>query len=120
MNRRLLITERFETRMQDPSERGISKNKRDPASATDALQAALAERAQFLQERPHLQAYQNEIDRLLDKSGNHQGRLVVGRGRECVVNVVGIRRLRQIINRADLHRGHSRRDIAVARQHHCA
>ena len=77
MNRRLLITERFETRMQDPSERGILKNKRDPASATDALQAALAERAQFLQERPHLQAYQNEIDRLLDKSGNHQGRLAV-------------------------------------------
>ena len=77
MNRRLLITERFETRMQDPSERGISKNKRDPASATDALQAALAERAQFLRERPHLQAYQNEIDRLLDKSGNHQGRLAV-------------------------------------------
>ena len=77
MVRRLLIPERFETRMQDPSERDITIKKRDPASATDALQAALAERAQFLQERPHLQAYQNEIDRLLDKSGNHQGRLAV-------------------------------------------
>ena len=41
------------------------------------LQAALAERDRFLKQRPHMQAYQAEIDRVLDKSGNHQGRLLV-------------------------------------------
>ena len=37
----------------------------------------MVERARFLEERPHLQAYQREIDSLLEKSGNHQGRLAV-------------------------------------------
>ena len=63
--------------MQDDWEKEIGKQKRKPASATDILQTALAERDQFLKERPHMQAYQNEIDSLLDKSGSHQGRLAV-------------------------------------------
>lgn len=43
----------------------------------EKLQAALAEREQFLKRRPHMQAYQAEIDRVLDRSGNHEGRLAV-------------------------------------------
>jgi hypothetical protein len=38
---------------------------------------ALAERARFLERRPHMKEYQEEIDHLLDKSGSHQGRLAV-------------------------------------------
>ena len=41
------------------------------------LQAALAERERFLEHHPHLREYQAEIDRLLNKSGDHQGRLAV-------------------------------------------
>jgi len=41
------------------------------------LEAALAERDRFLEKRPHMKAYQEEIDNLLDKSGSHQGRLAV-------------------------------------------
>ena len=77
MHRWLLIPERFYTRMQDRWEQDFRNQKRGPASAMDLLQAALAERDQFLKERPHMQAYQDEIDSLLDKSGNHQGRLAV-------------------------------------------
>jgi hypothetical protein len=42
-----------------------------------ALQAALAERERFLARHPHMQAYQDQIDKVLDKSGSHQGRLAV-------------------------------------------
>lgn len=55
----------------------IQKKKRKPASKEEILQAALAERARFLEKRPHLKTYQKEIDKLLDKSGSHQGRLAV-------------------------------------------
>jgi len=63
--------------MQNHREGDIGKETRKPASTEEILQTALAERDQFLKERPHLQAYQNEIDSLLDKSGSHQGRLAV-------------------------------------------
>ena len=63
--------------MQNDCERDIRKRKREPDPTEKILQVALAERAQLLQDRPHLRAYQKEIDSLLDKSGNHQGRLAV-------------------------------------------
>lgn len=44
---------------------------------SQCLQAALAERERFLGHHPHLRTYQAEIDRVLDKSGDHQGRLAV-------------------------------------------
>ena len=47
------------------------------STPNEALQAALAERDQFLARRPHLKAYQDQIDKVLDKSGNHEGRLAV-------------------------------------------
>ncbi len=43
----------------------------------ECLQKALAERERLLARRPHLRAYQAEIDRLLDQSGNRQGRMAV-------------------------------------------
>jgi hypothetical protein len=47
----------------------------DPVNPT--LQQALAERERLLKRYPHLQTYQDEIDRLLDRSGNSQGRMAV-------------------------------------------
>ena len=41
------------------------------------LHTALRERDAFLQQHPHLKAFQNEIDTLLDKSGNSKNRLAV-------------------------------------------
>jgi hypothetical protein len=41
------------------------------------LEQALAERERFLEQHPHLRSYQAEVDRLLDSSGNHQGRMAV-------------------------------------------
>lgn len=41
------------------------------------LNTALAERERFLEHHPHLRTYQAEIDRVLDKSGDHQGRMAV-------------------------------------------
>jgi hypothetical protein len=55
----------------------MQKQRRKPASTEDILQVALADRARFLERRPHMKAYQKEIDSLLDKSGSHQGRLAV-------------------------------------------
>ena len=43
----------------------------------NALKTALKERDAFLQQHPHLKAFQNEIDTLLDKSGNRENRLAV-------------------------------------------
>ena len=43
----------------------------------DLLQSALEDRERFLQQHPGLRAYQAEIDRLLDNSGNSQGRMAV-------------------------------------------
>ncbi|WP_319523991.1 hypothetical protein [uncultured Desulfosarcina sp.] len=63
--------------MVNACESDIQKKKRKPASTEEILQAALAERARFLERRPHMKVYQKEIDKLLDKSGSHQGRLAV-------------------------------------------
>ena len=41
------------------------------------LQQALERRERFLQRRPHLRAYQAEIDRVLDMSGDCYGRMAV-------------------------------------------
>ena len=46
-------------------------------SSNEKLQMALAERERFLKHRPHMRAYQAQIDSILDKSGNHQSRLAV-------------------------------------------
>ena len=50
---------------------------RQPGTANERLQKAIAERNLFLEQHPHLGTFQAEIDRLLDKSGNHEGRLSV-------------------------------------------
>ena len=75
--RRLIYTKKAPERMQNYGGGDIGERKRKPASTEEILRAALAERDQFLEKRPHMQAYQDEIDTLLDKSGNHQGRLMV-------------------------------------------
>lgn len=46
-------------------------------TAQHRLQKALDARERFLQRHPHLRAYQAEIDLVLDKSGNSQGRMAV-------------------------------------------
>lgn len=48
-----------------------------PAAANKRLQEALVNRERYLEHHPHLRAYQAEINRVLDKSGNVQGRLAV-------------------------------------------
>jgi hypothetical protein len=73
----MLIQERVETLMFNEGESDIRKTKRKSASTEEILEAALAERARFLETRPHMKEYQEEIDNLLDKSGDHQGRLAV-------------------------------------------
>jgi hypothetical protein len=47
------------------------------AAGNEHLRQALANRDRFLEQNPHLCAYQAEIDRVLDASGNHQGRVAV-------------------------------------------
>ena len=46
-------------------------------TANERLQKALSERERFLNRQPHLRAYQAEIDRVLDNSGNLEGRMAV-------------------------------------------
>lgn len=51
-----------------------------PSNPTDTnrqLKQALVEREHFLKRCPHLNAYQQEIDRILDKSGTHRSRMAV-------------------------------------------
>lgn len=50
---------------------------RRPAAKNERLQTALANRERFLEKNPHLRDYQVEIDRLLDGSGNSDGRIAV-------------------------------------------
>jgi len=64
-------------RMQTVPEDKSQLSRRKPVEVNERLQNALAERERFLKERPHMRTYQREIDDLLDKSGNHQGRLAV-------------------------------------------
>ena len=63
--------------MQNNLDRNNDAPNQWAATPNQKLQAALAEREQFLKRHPHMQAYQAQIDRVLDKSGNHQGRLAV-------------------------------------------
>jgi hypothetical protein len=53
--------------------------KEPPKAVTnnERLQHALKQRDRFLERNPHLLPLQAEIDRLLDKSGNNQGRMAV-------------------------------------------
>jgi len=51
-----------------------SQNPTDPNAL---LKQALAERERFLKRCPHLNAYQQEIDRILDKSGTSSNRMAV-------------------------------------------
>jgi hypothetical protein len=46
-------------------------------NADERLQKALTNRERFLEAHPHLLPLQAEIDRLLDGSGNHRGRIAV-------------------------------------------
>lgn len=47
------------------------------ATSNDLLQKTLQDRERFLEQNPRLRSYQAEIDRLLDNSGNNQGRMAV-------------------------------------------
>ena len=63
--------------MQDNPKKGSGARTVQPTTDNAYLQKALAEREWFLERQPHLRAYQAEIDRVLDKSGDHNGRLAV-------------------------------------------
>jgi hypothetical protein len=62
---------------QNTLNRGRGASRRSSAATNECLQQALAEREAFLERFPHLRAYQAEIDRMLDKAGNIQGRMAV-------------------------------------------
>ena len=63
--------------MQKNINRGSEDFYNLPETGNVCLQEALAERDRFLERHQHLRPYQAEIDRVLDKSGNCQGRLNV-------------------------------------------
>ena len=63
--------------MQERLNKGNRAAHQRHATANERLQKALAERERFLERQPHLRAYQAEIDRVLDKSGNPRGRMAV-------------------------------------------
>ncbi|MCB2144893.1 MAG: hypothetical protein KQI81_00355 [Deltaproteobacteria bacterium] len=63
--------------MQNHLNKGHYVSYQRPATANKRLQEALANRERYLERHPHLRVYQTEIDRVLDKSGNVQGRLAV-------------------------------------------
>jgi hypothetical protein len=48
-----------------------------PLSGEERLRKAISARDRFIEGHPHLQPYQEEIDRLLDGSGSSQGRMAV-------------------------------------------
>ena len=56
--------------MQAKLNKGNKAPSQQSTTASERLQKALAERERFLDRRPHLRAYQAEIDRILDNSGN--------------------------------------------------
>lgn len=72
-----MMEERCRSRAQQ--NRNQDNNRRSDLGVSDneRLQKALAERDHFLELHPQLRAYQAEIDRILDRSGNRQGRLAV-------------------------------------------
>jgi hypothetical protein len=49
----------------------------EPAGTNPSVEHAIAERERFLQRCPHLRAYQQEIDGILDKSGTSHNRMAV-------------------------------------------
>ena len=53
------------------------KNSRKTVAHNERLRNAIAERDRYLAKHPHLASYQAEIDEVLDKSGNHEGRMAV-------------------------------------------
>ena len=57
--------------------RGNKTPQHRPPTANEHLRKALAARERFLERQPHLRAYQAEIDRVLDQSGNSRGRMAV-------------------------------------------
>ncbi|WP_319287859.1 hypothetical protein [Desulfosarcina sp.] len=57
--------------------RGNKALHQQTTTANERLQKALAERERFLDRQPHLRVYQAEIDRVLDNSGNLEGRMAV-------------------------------------------
>ncbi|BBO80464.1 hypothetical protein DSCO28_10300 [Desulfosarcina ovata subsp. sediminis] len=66
--------------MQTNLSSGIEKRKqkRKPGERSNTfLEEALAAREAYLQQHPHMREYQAEIDSVLDKSGNNQGRMAV-------------------------------------------
>lgn len=63
--------------MHNPYNDDWQPSHRDAAAANQLLHKALARRERFLDGHPHLRVYQAEIDRVLDQSGNHQGRMAV-------------------------------------------
>ena len=63
--------------MQKDLNKGNQATYQQHTTTNERLQKALAERDQFLERLPHLRAYQAEIDRVLDNSGNTQGRMAV-------------------------------------------
>ncbi len=63
--------------MQHHLDGGNKTHHRRLPTENAALQKALAQRERFLAQHPHLSAYQAEIDRILDKSGDCKGRLAV-------------------------------------------
>ena len=63
--------------MPDLAKNDLKPDGRRAVGADAILQKALAERERYLKARPHMRDYQTEIDSVLDKSGSHQGRLMV-------------------------------------------
>lgn len=71
------IGERSGEPMQDSFNNGRQVTHQGCTTVNEYLQNALAEREQLLARQPHLRAYQAEIDRILDKSGDSKGRMAV-------------------------------------------
>ncbi len=63
--------------MQNTINRGSEDFYKLPETGNVCLQEALAERDRYLERHQHLRPYQVEIDRILDKSGDCNGRLNV-------------------------------------------
>jgi len=63
--------------MQDNFNKDGHAPQRLSTRANECLQKAIAERERLLERKPHLRIYQAEIDRILNKSGNRQGRMAV-------------------------------------------
>lgn len=63
--------------MQKNLKKGNQQPHPGPSTVDDDLQKAIDARERFLERQPHLRAYQMEINRVLDNSGNQHGRMAV-------------------------------------------